>query len=77
MTTKVIQIDGSEHAILPNGDIRKVATYYGMDKDVTPNADGSFTINTPDAPNDPDRFVTKNTGRIFVYESSIDSWFEM
>ena len=76
MITKVIQIDGSEHAILPNGDLRKVATYYGLDKDVTSNADGSYTISVPDVPCDPDRFYTKDTHRVFIYESSVNGWFE-
>lgn len=71
MITKVIEIDGSEHAIRPNGDIRKVATYYGMDADVTDNTIFGIT----DAL-DADRFYTKDTMRIFIFDEDSSRWWE-
>lgn len=71
MITKVIEIDGSEHAIRPNGDIRKVATYYGMDADVVGNTISGIT----DAL-DPDRFYTKDTKRLFIYDEDAAVWLE-
>ena len=78
MITKVIEIDGSEHAIRPNGDVRKVATYYGKDADLASNGDGTYTISSPyvrDAV-DADRFYTKDTMRVFMFDEDISQWWE-
>lgn len=51
MITKVIQIDGSDFRIRPDGDVCKVATYYGKSTDVKPiddiqNADVFYEMDT-------------------------------
>lgn len=71
MITKVIELDGSEHAIRPNGDIRKVATYYGMDADVSGNTIPGIT----DA-KDADRFYAKDTMRMFIFDEDNSQWWE-
>lgn len=76
MATKVIQIDGSEHAIMPDGDVRKVATYYCLSSEVINNGNGTYSIPTTVDPHDPDRAYTKDTQEVYMYEESIAAWYK-
>ena len=76
MATKVIQIDGSEHAIMSDGDVREVATHYCLSSEVVDNGDGTYSIPTVKDARDPDRAYTKDTQEVFMYEESIDAWYK-
>lgn len=66
MITKVIQIDGSDHAIMSNGDVRKVATAYGKSTDTKPK-DGYFNG---------DRFYEMDTKKVFMFDGQTETWIE-
>ena len=76
MATKVIQIEGSERAIMPNGDLRKVVTHYGLASEVMNDGDGTYTIPTITDARNPDRFYTKDTQEVYIYEESINAWYK-
>ena len=76
MATKVIQIDGSEHAIMSDGDVRKVATYYCLSSEVIDNGDGTYSIPSVKDARDSDRAYTKDTQEVFMYEESIAAWYK-
>lgn len=66
MVTKVIQIDGSDHAIMPNGDVRKVARHYGNSADTKP-IEGVFNA---------DKFYEMDTGKFFLFDEDNKTWLE-
>lgn len=76
MATKVIQIEGTEYAIMPNGDLRKVATHYGLSSEVVDNGDGTYSIPSVKDALNPDSFYTKDTREVFMYEESIAAWYK-
>ena len=76
MAVKTIEIDGSLHAIMPDGDVRKVATYFGMDKEVADKGDGTYAIPAVTDARNPDMFYTKDTQKVFMYEESINAWYK-
>ena len=76
MATKVIKIDGSEHAIMSDGDVRKVATYYCLSSEVIDNGDGAYSIPAVKDARDSDRAYTKDTQEVFMYEESIAAWYK-
>lgn len=75
MAVKVIQIDGSEHAIMSDGDVRKVATYYGMASEVIANGN-TYSIPTVTDARDPDRFYTKDTKEVYIYDEGVGAWYK-
>lgn len=66
MITKVIQIDGSEHAIQLNGDVRKVVTAYGKSTDVKPT-EGYLNG---------DRLYEMDTKKVFMFDEDTNTWLE-
>ena len=64
METKVIQIEGSEYAILPNGDLRKVVTVYGKS-----------TLEKPKAGmNNADRYYEMDTQDVYMFDEEAQEW---
>lgn len=76
MATKVIKIEGTEYAIMPNGDLRKVAIHYGVSSEVVNNGNGTYSIPTVKDALNPDSFYTKDTQEIYMYEESISAWYK-
>lgn len=76
MAMKVIKIEGTEYAVLPNGDLRKVATHYGVSSEVIDNGNGTYSIPTANDPHDPEVFYTKDTQDVYMYEESITAWYK-
>ena len=66
MITNVIQIDGSEHAIKQNGDVRKVVTAYGKSTDAKPT--GGYLNG--------DRFYEMDTKKVFMFDEDTHTWLE-
>ena len=66
MITNVIQIDGSEHAIMPNGDVRKVVTANGKSTDVKPTT----------GYRNGDRFYEMDTQKVFMFDEDTKTWLE-
>lgn len=64
MITKVIQIDGSEHEILANGDVCKLVTYYGKSTDVKPI----------EGVNNAERFYEMDTRAVFMFDEDSKTW---
>ena len=76
MAIKTIEIDGSMHAIMPDGDVRKVATYFGMAAEVVNNGNGTYSIPTVTDARNPDVFYAKDTKEVFMFEESINAWYK-
>lgn len=76
MITKIIQIDGSEHAIAPNGDVRKRATYQCKSGDVTANGDGTYSIHAITDAKNADLAVTMDTCAVYKYDEELKVWWE-
>ena len=76
MITKIIQIDGSEHAIMPGGDPRKRACYQIKDADVTANGDGTYSIPGITDARNADLASTMDTCRLFKFDEDINAWWE-
>lgn len=66
MITKVIQIDGSCFRICPDGDVCKVATYYGKAADVKP-VDGVLNA---------DVFYEMDTKKAYLFDEDAKTWIE-
>ena len=64
METKVIQIEGTEYAILPNGDLRKVVTAYGRSTWEKPKT-GMFTA---------DRYYEMDTKNVYLFDAEAQEW---
>lgn len=76
MITKVIQIDGSAHAIMPNGDVRKRACYQIKSADVTANGNGTYSIpDIIDAKN-ADFATAMDTCDMYKYDEDINAWWK-
>jgi hypothetical protein len=75
MITKIIQIDGSEHAIAPNGDVRKRACYQIKSADVTANGNGTYSIpGITDAKN-ADLASAMDTCDCYKYDEELQAWW--
>lgn len=66
MITNIIQIEGTEYAILPNGDLRKVVTGYGNSTDVKPT---TGYLNA-------DRFYEMDTKKCYLFDEDNGNWVE-
>ena len=66
MVTKTKCIEGYVHAILPNGDLRKVITCYGKSTDVKP-VDGMFNC---------DMFYEMDTQKVSMFDEDTRTWLE-
>lgn len=66
MVTKTIQIEGTNYAILPNGDLRKVVTCMGKSSDVKP-IDGMCNS---------DIFYEMDTNKAYMFDEDIRDWVE-
>ena len=64
METKVIQIEGTEYAIMPNGDLRKVVTVYGKSTLEKPKA-GMFNA---------DRYYEMDTKNVYLFDAEAQDW---
>ena len=76
MITKVIQIDGSAHAIMPNGDVRKRACYHIKSADVTANGNGTYSIPAIIDAKNADLATTMDTCVLYKYDEDIDAWWK-
>lgn len=76
MITKIIQIDGSEHAIAANGDVRKRACYQIKSEDVSANGDGTYSIpGITDAKN-ADYAITMDTCDMYKHDEDLHAWWK-
>ena len=66
MITKIIEIRGEDHRICDNGDVERVAEYYGKSTDAKP----------VDAAN-ADRFIEMDTGKVFLFDEDSETWLEL
>ena len=66
MITNIIQIEGTEYAIMPNGDLRKVVTGMGLSTDAKP-ASGYRNA---------DRFYEMDTKKIYLFDEDNKTWRE-
>ncbi len=64
MVTKIIKVKGGEYAVEPDGRIRPVATFYGMEKDTKPI----------EGVQDADRYMEKDTGKLFLFDEDGKQW---
>lgn len=64
MITKVITANGDEIAVGADGSLRPVATYYGMSSDPKPLEDV----------NDADRYLEKDTKKLFIFDADGNQW---
>ena len=76
MITKVIQIDGSAHAIMPNGDVRKRACYHIKSADVTAKGDGTYRISGITDAKNADLASTMDTCELYKYDEDINAWWK-
>lgn len=66
MITKVIKIDGSDFRICPDGDVCKVATYYGKSTDTKP-VDGVLNA---------DVFYEMDTQAVYLFDEDAGEWLQ-
>ena len=66
MITKVIQIDGSNFRICPDGDVCKVTTCYGKSADIKP-VDGMLNA---------DVFYEMDTKKTYLFDEETKTWLE-
>ena len=66
MITNVIQIEGTEYAIKPDGDLRKIVTCYGKSTDVKPVGDM----------HNADRFYEMDTKKVYIFDGDSNTWVE-
>jgi hypothetical protein len=66
MITKVIKIDGDDHAICESGDIRKRVEYYGLSADTKP----------VEGVNNADIFYEMDTKKAYLFDESGAIWLE-
>ena len=76
MITKIIQIDGSEHAIMPGGDPRKRACYNCKSADVVDNGNGTYSIPEITDARNADVATTMDTCKFYKYDEDINVWWE-
>lgn len=76
MITKIIQIDGSDHAIMPNGDVRKLVRHRISSTDVIANSDGTFSIPAIVDAKDSDTAYTRDTVEIYMYDEEKQVWWK-
>ena len=66
MITKAIQIEGTDYAILTNGDLRKVVTCYGKSTDEKPT----------EGMRNSDRFYEMDTQKVYMFDEDSNTWLE-
>ena len=66
MITNIIQIEGTEYAIMQNGDLRKVVTGMGLSTDVKPVS----------GYRNADRFYEMDTKKIYLFDEDNKTWRE-
>ena len=76
MITKIIQIDGSEHAIMPGGDPRKRACYNCKSADVVDNGNGTYSITGITDARNADLAITIDTVEVFKHDEDINAWWK-
>ena len=66
MITNIIQIEGTEYAIMQNGDLRKVVTGYGNSTDAKPTS----------GYRNADRFYEMDTKKVYLFDEDNGAWVE-
>ena len=64
MITKTITVKGGEFAVEPDGRLRPIETYYGMQADPKPI----------DMVKDADRYLEKDTKKLFIFDGGGKQW---
>ena len=66
MITNIIQIEGTEYSIMPDGDLRKVVTGMGLSTDVKPVS----------GYRNADRFYEMDTKKVYIFDEANNTWLE-
>lgn len=66
MITRVIKIDGDNHGFHQNGDIYKMADYFGKSTDTKPT----------EGVNNAECFYEMDTKKIFMFDKDTTTWLE-
>lgn len=77
MITKIIRIDGADHAVLANGDVRELVRYRISSSDVTANGDGTYSIPRITDAEDSDTALTRDTADMYTYDEELKVWWKL